>query len=82
MSRDRLMGTRGFVLHQFNQVKRLTLRLIKCWHNSYELQSQLAIVEMRLIEAQKKYETLVNNLDGVRATCPCIDQCPINHLEL
>lgn len=82
MSKDRVMGTRGFVLHQFNQVRRLTLRLIKCWHNSYELQSKLTICEKRLIESQKKYDLLVNNLDVVRSNCPCIDQCPINQLEL
>jgi len=82
MSRDSVMGIRGFVLHMFDQVKRLTKRLIKCWHNSYELQSKLTLTEKRLDEAQKKYDTLVNNLDGIRATCPYVNQCPVKHLEL
>ena len=82
MSRDRVMGIRGFVLHLFYQIKRLTTRLIKCWHNSYELQSRLTLTEKRLDEAQKRYDTLVNNLDAVRATCPYVNQCPVKHLEL
>jgi uncharacterized coiled-coil protein SlyX len=82
MSRDRVMGIRGFVFHQVKQIKELTNRLVQCWHNSYQLQAKLNLTEERLREAQKKYDNLVDNIGDVQATCPCIDQCPVKDLEL
>ncbi len=82
MSRDRVMGIRGFILHQVKQIKELTERLIQCWHNSYQQQEKLKITEERLLEAQKKYDLLVNNLDDIRATCSYEHQCPVRKLRL
>jgi hypothetical protein len=74
------MGIRGFITYQVKQIKILTIKLVKCWHSSHELQSKLRLAEERLIEAQKKNELLINNLDNVRATCPYEDQCPVKDL--
>jgi len=82
MSRDRLMGIRGFIFHLVKQIKELTNKLVQCWHNSRQLQEKLNLTEERLNEAQKKYELLVNNIGDVQATCPCIDQCPVKELKL
>ena len=82
MSGDRVMGIREFVLHLIKQLKGLTNKLVHCWHNSYQLQSKLNLTEERLKEAQKKYDTLVDNIGDVQANCPCLDQCPVKNLEL
>lgn len=82
MKGNRVMGIRGFVLHQVNQTKKLTNILVQCWHNSYQQQIRLQITEELLKEANKKYELLVNNIDDVRATCMHEYQCPVRKLKL
>lgn len=82
MRGDRVMGIQGFVLHLVKKIKELTNRQVQCWHNSYQLQSKLNLTEMRLLEAQKKYDNLVDNIGDVYATCPCTVSCPVKGLGL
>jgi hypothetical protein len=82
MRGDRNMGLREFIFYQVNQSKELMKRLIRCWHKNYDQQEILELTEKRRLEAQKKYDLLVNKIDDVRDTCPYKHQCPVRKLKL
>ena len=82
MNGDQKTGLHAFILNQVKQIQRLTVNIIHCWHDSYQLREKLKIMELRTIELQHRYDLLINNIDNVRATCPCEDQCPVGKLKL
>ncbi len=82
MNGDHKTGLHKFILNQVKQIQKLTVKMIHCWHDSYQLQEKLRLMELRTNEVQQRYELLINNLDDVRSSCPCTNQCPVGKLKL